>query len=662
MCGIAGILDLHGRPVAPDLLARISACLVHRGPDEEGSYEAGFIGLAQRRLSIVDLGTGQQPLANEDGTVWVTFNGEIYNFRELRRELEGQGHRFRTESDTEVIVHAYEQDGAACVRRFRGMFAFALWDARTRMLLLARDPMGKKPLFYAVAAGQLVFGSELQGLLAHPGIEREADPVAIDQYLTYGYIPAPRTGFAGIHKLPPAHTLTLRMTEDGRAPGEPVVERFWALEYAPKLELDEAAAEEGLLELLRESIHLRMLADVPVGALLSGGVDSGLVVALMSEMSDHPVKTFSVGFEDAAFNELPHARRVAERYATDHHEIVVRANAVEILPKLVRHYGEPYADSSAVHTYYVARETRKHVKVALTGDGGDECLAGYDRYVATLIAERYARLPGTIRHGLVEPIASLIPDRLPARNRLRQAKRFLEVAAQPLPARYTRWMTYFAGDRKDALYAPGFEERLRDAGAGDATLWLEGLLSRDQPCEPLDRLLRADVDSYLPYDLLVKMDIATMANSLEARAPLLDLRVMEYCARLPTSLKVRGRTGKYLLKKLARRYLPAENLDRRKMGFGAPIGAWLRGELRPMVEDVLLSPRALERGYFRPEAVHALAREHLSGTHDHAFRLWSLLWLELWHREFLDPQISLSDVRHGFIENPAGHGDARALN
>jgi asparagine synthase (glutamine-hydrolysing) len=661
MCGIAGILDLRGRPADPDLLARVSSCLAHRGPDEEGSHEAGYVALAQRRLAIVDLGTGQQPLSNEDGTVWVTYNGEIYNFRELRRELESRGHRFRTGSDTEVIVHAYEEDGAECVRRFRGMFAFAIWDSRASTLILARDRIGKKPLFYAEIAGQFVFASELQGLLAHPDLAREVDLGSMDRYLTYGYIPAPRSGFVGVQKLPPAHTLTLRVRPDGSGAADPVVERYWELEFGPKHPVRQEEAEEELLHRLREAVRLRMLADVPVGALLSGGVDSSLVVALMSELADRPVKTFSVGFEDAAFDELPHARRVAERYGTDHHEIVVRAHAVDVLPKLVRHYGEPYADSSAVPTYFVARETRRHVKVALTGDGGDECLAGYDRYVASLVAERYARLPGMLRRGVVEPLASLIPDRLPSRNRLRQVKRFLEVAARPLPARYTRWMTYFTPESKARLYAPELTERLRDLPGGDASLWLPSVLEAIPATEPLDRLLGADVRSYLPYDLLVKMDIATMANSLEARSPLLDHEVMQYCARLPTDLKVRGRTGKYLLKAIARRYLPAENLDRRKMGFGAPVGAWLRGELRPMVEDLLLSPRSLQRGYFREEPLHALAREHFDGTNDHSFRLWSLLWLELWHREMVEGSTAIDLARQRFMDKTAGQGEARAV-
>ncbi|HJT79238.1 MAG TPA: asparagine synthase (glutamine-hydrolyzing), partial [Gemmataceae bacterium] len=387
MCGIAGVLDLHGREADPASARRLCARLVHRGPDEEGYYAAGPVALGQRRLSIIDLAGGRQPLGNEDGTVWVTFNGEIYNFKELRGRLEGRGHRFATDCDTEVIVHAYEEYGIDAVRHFRGMFAFALWDARRQALFLARDRVGKKPLFYAEADGQLVFASEVQALLEHPGVRREADPRAVEDYLTYGYVPAPRSAFQGIRKLPPAHHLTL---EVGGGTG-PRVERYWHLEYGPKLDLGEGEAAEALLEVLTEAVRLRLIADVPLGALLSGGIDSGLVVALMSRLCNRPVQTFSVGFDERDFDELPYARAVARRWGAEHHELVVRPDALEVLPTLVRHYGEPFADSSAVPTYYVAKLTRQHVKVALTGDGGDESFAGYERYLGNRLAEQYRK-------------------------------------------------------------------------------------------------------------------------------------------------------------------------------------------------------------------------------------------------------------------------------
>jgi len=635
MCGIAGIVDLQSRPVEPTLVRRLCDVLVHRGPDDEGYYINGPVALGQRRLAILDVAGGHQPMCNEDGTVWITFNGEIYNFRELRQRLEGLGHRFATRSDTEVIVHAYEQYGADCVKGLRGMFAFALWDQRAGMLMLARDRVGKKPLFYAEVDGQWVFASELQGLLAHPGLSRRVDWTAVDDYLTYGYIPAPKTIFQDVYKLPPAHSLTLKLGADGTGGPEVRIERYWRLAYEPKLRLREEEAAEGLLEVLTEAVRLRMVADVPLGALLSGGIDSSIVVALMSQLSDRPVKTFSIGFDEQEFDELSYARLVAERYATEHQEFVVRPNALDVLPTLVRHYGEPFADSSAIPTYYVAKLTREHVKVALNGDGGDECLAGYERYAGSEVADRYQRIPAAIRRLGIEPLSRLIPEGASRRSRLRQARRFLQVAGRPAPERYQRWVGYLPRQQRAGLYTPEFQAQLT---GHQAEGWLLGIWEgvTREGLESLDRMLAVDVESYLPNDLLVKMDIATMANSLEARSPFLDHKVMEFCARLPCNYKLSGLTLKYLLKKAGARLLPPETRKRRKMGFGVPVAHWMRGELRPWVEDVLLSPRALKRGYFEPEALRQLVWAHLDGRQEQSFELWALLWLELWHREFID--------------------------
>jgi len=635
MCGIAGVVDLQARSVGPSLVRRLCDVLVHRGPDDEGYHIKGPVALGQRRLAILDLAGGRQPMSNEDGTVWITFNGEIYNFRELRGRLEGLGHRFATRSDTETIVHAYEQHGPACVKELRGMFAFALWDQPRQTLLLARDRMGKKPLFYTEVDGQWVFASELQALLQHPGLMREVDWGALDDYLTYGYVPAPKTIFRGVHKLPPAHWLTLRLRPGGNGGPGVHVERYWQLAYEPKLRVSEADAADGLLEVLKQAVRLRMIADVPLGALLSGGIDSSIVVALMSQLSDRPVKTFSIGFDDQEFNELPHARRVAERCGTEHHELIVRPNALEVLPTLVRHYGEPYADSSAIPSYYVAKLTREHVTVALNGDGGDECFAGYERYAGGLAADRYGRIPAVVRRLAIEPLSRLIPTSAPRRSRLRQARRFLEVAGQPAPQRYLRWIGYVPTTGKAGLYSPDFQEQL----AGHrAESWLLELWERltATGLGPLDRMLALDVESYLPYDLLVKMDIATMANSLEARSPFLDHEVMEFCARLPERYKLSGMRLKHLLKKAGEGLLPPETLTRRKMGFGIPVGNWIRAELRSWMEDLLLSPRALKRGYFQPEALRQVVDRHLEGREDRSFELWALLWLELWHQEFMD--------------------------
>lgn len=611
------------------VLESMNTMLAHRGPDDEGYFVAGPIGLAQRRLRIIDLAGGRQPMANEDETIWVTFNGEIYNFRELREELIQLGHRFSTHSDTEVIVHGYEQFGAACPEKFRGMFAFAVWDAKRRELLIARDRVGKKPLFYAMAGSQFVFASELQGLLKHPAIKKEVAPEAIDEYLTYGYIPAPGTAFRGVCKLLPGHYLSVQMESHGAHLAKP--QRYWRLAYEPKLNLNEEEAAEGLLEVLKEAIRLRMIADVPLGALLSGGIDSSLVVALMSGMSDRPVKTFSIGFEEQAFNELPFARMVASRYGTEHHEMVVRPKALEILPLLVKHYGEPFADSSAIPSYYVAQITRQHVTVALNGDGGDECFAGYDRYLGSAMADHYQKIPRVIRQRLVEPLVTLIPDRLPRRHRLGQLKRFVRVAGQSSSGRYAQWMSYFRLGQKKQLYS---QEFLRQVDGRDASDWLRTRFETlSEGRDPLDAILALDIESYLPYDLLVKMDIASMANSLEARSPFLDHKVLEFAAALPADMKIRGKTLKYLLKKSCRNLLPREVLDRRKMGFGVPVADWMRGELRPLLHEVLLSKESLDRGYFEKEYVQNLVATHVEGRQNNGDQLWALLWLELWHRE-----------------------------
>jgi len=638
MCGIVGVIDFSGRPLEPAWVEGMTRSLVHRGPDDEGYYFNGFVALGQRRLAIIDLVTGRQPLSNEDGSVWVTFNGEIYNFQELRVRLTSLGHSFKTQSDTEVIVHGYEAWGFDCVRQFRGMFAFALWDEGNRLLFLARDRVGKKPLYYTLADGRFLAASELQALLQYPGVRREIDATALDDYLTYGYIPAPKTIFRDVYKLPPAHWLALRLLGDGSY--RLSVERYWELTYEPKLVLTEEEAIEGLEEVLTEAVRLRMVADVPLGALLSGGVDSSTVVALMARMADRPVQTFSIGFDEQDFSELAYARAVAERYGTDHHEMIVRPDALEVLPKLVRHYGEPYADSSAVPTYYVARMARPFVTVVLNGDGGDECFAGYDRYAGTLIAEQYRQLPGWLQKAS-RTFARTIPPGLPQGHRLRRIRRFLEAAALPSGLRYVRWVSTLPAERRQEIYT---DEFCRELNGYRAETWLLGLWTTFEQAglHPLDLQLAVDVHSYLPYDLLVKMDIATMANSLEARSPFLDHRVMEFCARLPVHYKMKMPTlrksvwiSKYLLKRMAERLVPAGNLYRRKMGFGVPVGEWLRGPLRSWLQDALLSSRPHIRRYFRPQVLRTLVEEHLDRRQDHTYPLWALLWLEVWHQEVM---------------------------
>jgi asparagine synthase (glutamine-hydrolysing) len=601
----------------------------HRGPDDWGIWSDDLCVLGHRRLAIIDVSeAGRQPLSNQEGTIWTTFNGELYNFQALRRQLESLGYRFRTGTDTEVLVYAYERWGLDCVKRLRGMFAFAIWDQRRRRLFLARDRTGKKPFFYFHDRSRFVFSSELQALLADVTIPREINYQAIDFYLSWGYVPAPQTAYCGIFKLPPAYWMTIDLTTDGFVTR---LQQYWSLQYGPKPSISEDDAIEALREKLTEAVRLRMISDVPLGAFLSGGMDSSIVVGLMAKLSDRPVKTFSIGFREAAYNELDHARRVAELWSTDHHEFVVEPDALEVLPLLVRHYGEPYADSSAVPTFYVSKMTRSDVTVALNGDGGDENFAGYERYLANRIAERLRTLPGAGRSARL--LSRLLPDSPDAKNRLRRTKRFLAVAAEPMPKRYARWVTYFTEESKRQLYSQDLRAQLNGFRPHE---WMDALFMDVQELDPVDAAMAVDVRSYLPYDLLVKVDITSMANSLEARSPFLDHEVMEFAAQLPVRFKLNGNSLKYLPKRAFADLLPPENVNRRKMGFGVPIAEWFRGSLRPLLEDGLLSQRVLNRGYFQPDHVRCLLTDHLERRADHSFLLWNLLMLELWHREFLD--------------------------
>jgi len=627
MCGIAGIVSETGGSLESQLAPMIDA-QAHRGPDAWGVWSDERCALGHRRLSIIDLSeAGRQPMANADGAVLITFNGEIYNFQQLRHELESLGHNFRTRTDTEAIIYAYEQWGVDCLAKLRGMFAFGIWDRRRRRLFLARDRVGKKPLFYAQFGDRFLFASELQGILADKDVPREVDPRAIDAYLGYGYVPAPHTAFKGIYKLPPAHYLTLDLKQTGF---DKRVERYWSLGYEPKLRIVEDDACEALREKMTEAVRLRMISDVPLGAFLSGGIDSSIVVGLMAKLSGAKVKTFSIGFKEAAYNETEHARRIAERWGADHHEFIVEPDALSILPKLVRHYGEPYADSSAIPTFYVAQMTRQHVTVALNGDGGDESFAGYERYLANHLAERMRSVPGVAL--AARALGRVIPDSINPKSRVRQARRFLAVASRPMAERYPRWLKMFQDEAKPRLYSHEFSSLLNGhAGGRD-----DGLPASDLPPDPVDAAMAIDVAAYLPYDLLVKVDITTMANSLEARSPFLDHEVMEFAARLPVEIKFRGRRLKHLLKRAFSDLLPPENVNRRKMGFGVPVGQWFRGPLRELLQEALLSQQSLRRGYFREPEVRRLVVEHLERRADHSFQLWNLLMLELWHREFLE--------------------------
>ena len=626
MCGIAGIVRRDGAPVDRDLLARMNEAIRHRGPDDDGFYFSDGVGLAMRRLSIIDLKSGQQPIHNRDQTAWIVFNGEIYNYLELRAKLEALGHTFYTNSDTEAIIHAYDRYGADCPRYLRGMFAFAIWDERTQELLLARDRVGKKPLLYARVNGGLVFGSEFRALLLHPDIGRDIDYEALHHYLSFMCVPAPLTAYQAIRKLEPGHTLRWRQDEIR-------IEQYWQPDFSRKINIDEEEAGERAIEILRDSVRVRLMSEVPLGAFLSGGIDSSAVVALMSEESSKPVKTFSIGFEEQDFSELHHARRVAQYVGADHHEFIVRPDALEVLPLLVDHYGEPYADSSAIPTYYVARETRNHVTVALNGDGGDEAFAGYERYAAMQLAEKYHRLPAILRESVLERAVALIPASETKRSRVRDAKRFLQAASLPRVERYLRWVSVFDPRAKQDLYSEAFR---RQTGKVHAADMLAPWFTKANGAGIVDAALLADVMTYLPNDLLVKVDIATMAVSLEARSPFLDHHLIEFAASLPAKLKLRGLTTKYLLKRVLEKLLPAENLNRRKMGFGVPIGHWFRGELQGFLRQTILSDKALNRGLFKAEKVKQLVELHTRYEADYSHQLWTLLMLELWFERFID--------------------------
>jgi asparagine synthase (glutamine-hydrolysing) len=627
MCGICGKVYFDSqRIVMRAELEQMSQTLEHRGPDGEGIWTAGHVGLAHRRLAIIDLrAVADQPMSNEDGSVWLTFNGEIYNFQELRVELVARGHKFRTTSDTEVIVHAYEEYGRDCLSRFRGMFAFALWDTRTRTLLLARDRIGKKPLYYYRGSDRFVFGSEIKALLADPAVPGESDPVAIDHYLALQYIPAPLTAFRGIRKLPAAHWLALH---DGHVE----IGQYWKLRYTPKRTISMRDAIAELQWHLAEAVRLRLVSDVPLGAFLSGGIDSSAVVTHMAQALDGPVRTFAVGFAEAAFDERPFARMVAERYGTAHTELVVEAPVADILPRLVWYYDEPLGDASAVPSYAIAALTRQHVTVVLNGDGGDENFAGYDRY----ITDRH------LRHGDIVPLPlrrafSTLLQRLPASVRQRQPLRKLvkiaAIMAQTPARRYARLGGHFTPEERQSLYTDAFRAAMAEA---DPEGVFAEVFGQSDIEDWTDTALNADVNLYLADDLLVKMDRATMAHALEARSPFLDHVLMEYVATLPPSFKLSGLQKKRILKASLRGLLPDAVLDRPKMGFCAPITTWFRGELRDMAYDILLAPRAVQRGYFRSQAVAELLDRHCRGEADHAAYLWDLLMLELWHRTFID--------------------------
>ena len=637
MCGITGAIWIDpAKAIDEALLNRMTDRLSHRGPDDRGTLQSEFrlrspyesmpgVALGHRRLSIIDVAGGRQPISNEDESVWVVFNGEIYNFPALRQRLEGSGHKFKTNTDTEVLVHLWEDEGLDCFHHLVGMFAVAIWDSRERKLVLARDRLGQKPLYYRHEPTRLLFASELKSILAVPDVPREIDRGSLDEYLTYQYVPHPNTIFSGIQKLPPAHCAVF---QDGKLNVRP----YWSPDFSFQRQRtsDDVAA---VRERLDEAVRIRMRSDVPLGAFLSGGVDSSLIVALMQRHSTAPVKTFSMGFPQAEYDETPYARGVAAHLKTEHREFKVSPDAVEVLPKLIWHFDEPFADSSAIPTWYLAQKTSEHVKVALTGDGGDELFAGYRRYRAVRWAAAIDRLPKPMRWTLAAKFWQSLPTSGRQKSKLRQLQRFSEALSLEPARRYLDWISIFNERRRVELYTDDALAALPDS---DPAGFLTRAWARSGSRDALACAANADLVTYLPCDLMTKVDIASMAHGLECRQPLLDHRLVELAVSLPTVTKFRWGRGKRILREAFGELLPASVRKRSKMGFGVPLDHWFRHELRDMTRDILLDGRTTNRGLFQPKAIERLLDEHQRGHFDHQARLWALLVLETWLREWVD--------------------------
>jgi len=623
MCGICGIYNFRTKaPVNLDLLKAMNDTMVHRGPDDEGFYISGPVGLGHRRLSIIDLKGGKQPMANEDQTIWVVFNGEIYNFPELHDYLVKKGHIFETRSDTEVIIHMYEEVGERCFESFRGMFAIALWDEKKRKVLLARDRVGKKPLFYLYDGVRLVFGSEMKAILQAPEIPKEIDLEALSDYFSFLYVPAPKSIYKHIRKIRPGHYAVI---EDG---GFREVE-YWDIRFAKTDELSEKEWCEKIVDAYGEAVRIRLISDVPLGAFLSGGIDSSSVVALMSQLKGEPVITSSIGFDEQDFNEVGYARQIASIFKTDHHEKTVRPDAVSIIEKLAWHYDEPFADSSAVPTYYVSKVARENVTVALSGDGGDENFAGYRRYYFDGKENKLRSfLPYSFRRPVFGTLASLYPKADWAPRVFRGKATFEALSCSPIEG-YFRSMSAFRPDLKKRLLHADVKRSLAGYDSLDLFRYYYERCDTD---DPLSKIQYLDIKTYLPDDILVKVDRASMANSLEVRAPILDHKFMELIGTIPSSLKLQGRNGKYIFKKALEKLLPKEILYRKKMGFGVPLARWFRNELKDMAYDAIFANQS--DPFFQKSTIQHIWNQHQKGYRDRSTELWTVFMFKLWQRQF----------------------------
>lgn len=629
MCGICGIVQLRESfPLRQETLQRMNDVITHRGPDDEGFYLTPTVGLAMRRLSIIDLTGGHQPISNEEGSIHIVFNGEIYNFQELREQLEEAGHTFSTHSDTEVIVHGYEEYGPDVVHHLRGMFGFSIWDSTTETLMIARDRPGIKPMHYYKDDEKFLFGSEIKSILQCERVPREVNLEALDRFLTFEYVFSPETIFQKIHKLPPGHFLLLHK-------GEIRIEQYWDnLPTIPDEQDDEEYYAQHLAELLEESVKMRLISDVPLGALLSGGIDSSAIVGYMAKHSDRPVKTFSIGFEEQTYNELDYARTVAEHFKTEHHELIIKPDAVDLVDNLVKNLDEPFGDFSIFPTYLVSKMAREHVTVALSGDGGDELFAGYDTYIADWVARGYQKIPAVFRNQIAAPLVDRIPPSPKKKGFVNRTKRFVKGMLLPPDLMHTRWMIFLQEQEKQKLYSGNLLDTYE---RGNSYQFIQEYFRRSQNgVTPLAQQEYVDVKTYLTDDILVKVDRMSMAPSLETRVPFLDHKVMEFAATIPTSLKLKGLTTKYILKKAVSDLLPEKILVRGKEGFSIPIKNWIMHELRPLLLDTLSEDRMKARGYFQPRYVQQLVQEHLNGKENHSHRLWALMMFEIWHQNYID--------------------------
>ncbi|KCZ72301.1 asparagine synthase, glutamine-hydrolyzing [Candidatus Methanoperedens nitroreducens] len=625
MCGICGYYLFDNSSPDEHLVKKMCSVIQHRGPDDEGIFLDRGIGMGMRRLSIIDIEGGHQPVHNEDGSIWIVLNGEIYNYKELRLSLE-KNHRFYTSSDTEVIVHLYEEFGEEFISKLNGMFGLAIWDSNKKLLLLARDRIGIKPLHYIVNKNKLIFGSEIKSILQHPDIKREVNLAAFHYFLSFEYIPAPESIFKGIMKLMPGHIL---LCKDNNIS----IRKYWDIEFSGSSFTEEHFCDQ-ICNALKRSVNFEMVSDVPLGAFLSGGIDSSAVVAAMNQLSDQPVKTFSIGFEDQSYNELEYARIVAERFNTDHHEEIIKPDAVKLADSIIRYFDEPFADVSAFSTYLVSEIASRYVTVVLSGDGGDELFAGYDWYIASYMDRYYRRLPSILRNRVILPAVQVLPYSSQKKGLINIAKRFVEGSSLPEKGRHVRWQ-FFLPDRK-ALYSRRLQSEVENLNSFEI---ISKVYSKNNTKDPLSREQYVDIKMYLPDDILVKVDRMSMANSIEARVPLLNHIFVELTATIPAYLKLNGLSTKYIFKKAMSKLLPGEIIYRKKQGFSIPMKNWLREDLRDMMIETLSRRRIEEKGYVEYEYVNKLMRQHLEKKRNNAHQLWALMVFEMWHDMYMDTEV-----------------------